>query len=171
MQNIPLFILDLLCLPITMMRILFIYFYGSRYGIHSLYFLDVIMHSKHKYFNQLNKEYNIDTENEDIRLSINKSSRFIELSNNIKNDIDNLNKIALATRYIINNDNTNKLFNKKQPNNTKLVNIDDIARNASINSISNVSQDNNDTNDTNDNLSDTQNFLLTENIERILNNN
>lgn len=165
MQNIPLFILDLLCLPITMMRILFIYFYGSRYGIHSLYFLDVIMHSKHKYFNQLNKEYNIDTENEDIRLSINKSSRFIELSNNIKNDIDNLNKIALATRYIINNDNTSNLFNKKQPNNTKLVNIDDIAGDVSINSISN-----ND-NDDNDNLSDTQNFLLTENIERIINNN
>ena len=53
MKNILLLIFDMLVLPITISRLVLIYFLGSRYGIDSLNFLDVMMHSEHKYFNQL----------------------------------------------------------------------------------------------------------------------
>lgn len=75
MKNIPLLIFDLICLPITVIRMILIYFFGSRYGYESLYFLDVMAHAENKYFNQTNKKATIDTITDDIRLSINYSSR------------------------------------------------------------------------------------------------
>jgi hypothetical protein len=78
-MNILLFILDLLLFPITLIRLILIYFYGSRYGIKNLEFIDVMMHASNKYFNQLENDNNcIDTIDDDIRVKINYSSRYIK---------------------------------------------------------------------------------------------
>ena len=50
--NIPLLIFDILLLPIHLVRLLFIYFWGSKYGLRGFQFLDVIMHADNPYFNQ-----------------------------------------------------------------------------------------------------------------------
>jgi hypothetical protein len=76
-------------LPITLIRLFLIYFNGSRYNVQSLSFLDVMLHSEHKYFNQLKKEYSVDTETEDVRATINKSSRLNYIKNDTKNDTKN----------------------------------------------------------------------------------
>ena len=48
--NIPLLILDfVVLLPVTILRLIIIYFYGSRYNIP---ILDLIMHAEKKYFNK-----------------------------------------------------------------------------------------------------------------------
>lgn len=80
MYNLPLFILDMICLPITVMRLILIYFYGSRYGHPKLHFFDVMLHATNKFFNQ--KEKTIDTVPTDIRVSINKSSYINAQQNN-----------------------------------------------------------------------------------------
>ena len=80
---------------------LLIYLYGSRYNISSLQFLDVMNHANNKYFNQLEDNITIDTDETDIRISINNSSNI---------DKKLLNKI---NRNIINNnfDNNNNINN------------------------------------------------------------
>lgn len=90
MKNIPLLIFDIICLPITTIRMILIYFNGSCYGIRYLEFLDVMLHSHNKYFNQTNKLLTIDTLDDDIRLSINHSSRLDELSVQLKNEINDM---------------------------------------------------------------------------------
>lgn len=55
MSNIPLFILDTILLPFTLLRIFLIYLFGSRYEIDGLGFLDVMMHANNKYFNKCNE--------------------------------------------------------------------------------------------------------------------
>lgn len=52
MINLPLFILDfVVLLPITILRLVIIYLYGSRYNIPNLRILDIFQHSESKYFN------------------------------------------------------------------------------------------------------------------------
>lgn len=75
MKNIPLLIFDIVCLPISLIRLIFIYFFGARYNVPSLQFLDVMNHATNPYFNQGQKCITIDTENMDVRISINHSSR------------------------------------------------------------------------------------------------
>lgn len=54
--NIPLLILDfLVLLPVTILRLVIIYLYGSKYNIE---LLDVIMHADGKYFNGKSKSIN-----------------------------------------------------------------------------------------------------------------
>jgi hypothetical protein len=73
-QNIPLMLFDLLLLPIHIIRIILIYFWGSKYNYKGLYFLDVIMHADKPYFNQ--EECNmIDTIGTDYRIIIRDDSR------------------------------------------------------------------------------------------------
>lgn len=76
-----LFLLDWsLFLPITLIRIMIIYFYGSKYNINGLQFLDVMMHSNQKYFNQdCDSDPTIDTMNTDIRKVIKYDSYIYEL--------------------------------------------------------------------------------------------
>jgi len=69
MSNIPLFVLDIILLPFTLLRVVFIYMLGSRYGINRLDFLDVMMHAKNKYFNRCN-ESTLDIDDIDIKVSI-----------------------------------------------------------------------------------------------------
>lgn len=67
MTNIPLILLDfVLLLPITILRLTIIYFFGSRYNIKRLSCLDVMMHSENLKFNQ----NNVATIEEDIRVNI-----------------------------------------------------------------------------------------------------
>jgi hypothetical protein len=75
MKNIPLLLFDLVCLPITIIRLSFIYFFGSRYNVPSLQFLDVMAHATNRYFNQGIADITVDTVPVDVRLSINRSSR------------------------------------------------------------------------------------------------
>lgn len=49
--NVPLLIFDVLCLPIHLIRLIIIYFYGSKYNIRGFRFLDVMMHSDKPFFN------------------------------------------------------------------------------------------------------------------------
>lgn len=119
MENIPLLLFDIICLPITMIRLILIYFFGSRYNIPSLQFLDVMMHATNKFFNQCQKNITIDTIPTDIRISINESSRVNPqlLNENIKTDIKISNTNMITTQNTINNldnviGNNEKIMNK-----------------------------------------------------------
>lgn len=69
--NIPLLVLDfIVILPITLLRLLLIYIYGSGYNIASFEILDVIMHAKNPKFNNGNN--NIDTNEKNISEVLNK---------------------------------------------------------------------------------------------------
>jgi hypothetical protein len=68
-SNIPLFIFDMLILPINIIRVFLIYLYGSKYGIKGFRFLDVIMHANSPYFNQ-NYCKSVNTINDDYRGTI-----------------------------------------------------------------------------------------------------
>ena len=61
MKNPYLFLFDLICLPITFLRIIMIYFLGSRYGIDGMEFLDVPLHAENRYFNQQKEVVTVDT--------------------------------------------------------------------------------------------------------------
>lgn len=120
MQNILLLIFDLSCLPITFIRLVLIYLFGSRYNIPSLQFLDVMMHATHKFFNQGYHDITIDTIPIDVRLSINHASRVnSELLNENNKQIVNKediifghkNKIILYTEDNIQKEDIDKLQN------------------------------------------------------------
>jgi hypothetical protein len=74
-RNLLLLAFDILCLPITIIRILLIYISGSKYNINGFEFLDIMMHANNKYFNQQEDKTTIDTINTDIRVSINRDSQ------------------------------------------------------------------------------------------------
>ena len=61
MPNYPLFIFDLLLLPITFIRLSIIYCYSAHYDINGLEFLDVMQHAKNKYFNQSENDDKVNT--------------------------------------------------------------------------------------------------------------
>jgi hypothetical protein len=83
MSNMPLFILDTLLLPFTLLRIFFIYLFGSRYNIDGLGFLDVMMHANNKYFNKCN-EVSSNVDEIDIKHFIkNECNEIIKDINNI----------------------------------------------------------------------------------------
>lgn len=96
-MNILLLVFDLLLLPITLIRMGLIYYYGSKYDIMGFKFLDVIMHADRKYFNQDN-QLDINTMDEDYRVVIREDTRFyatdinkyceLKPNNNIKKTID-----------------------------------------------------------------------------------
>lgn len=83
-RNILLFVLDFtLFLPMTLTRLILIYFFGSRYNISGFEFLDVITHAENKYYNQANHNITIDTIDKDYRISINEGSKLTHLRENI----------------------------------------------------------------------------------------
>jgi hypothetical protein len=73
--NIPLLIFDLLILPATLMRLLLIYFWGSKYSVKGFRFLDVVLHADRPYFNQDTGRTTIDTIGDDYRVVIRDDSR------------------------------------------------------------------------------------------------
>lgn len=87
-MNLILFILDFtIFFPITLIRLILIYFYGAKYSIEGFEFMDVLTHAENKYFNQTEDEFKIDTIKKDIRYVIHDSSKLTE------KDIMELNKI------------------------------------------------------------------------------
>ena len=74
-RNIPLLIFDILVLPVTITRLVLIYLFGSKYNVPALQFLDVMMHADLQYFNQADNMTSINTLRDDIRVSVNHSSR------------------------------------------------------------------------------------------------
>ena len=116
----PLFILDIMLLPFILLRLLFIYFYGSRYNIEGFRFLDVMMHAENKYFNQeIESEPTINIETEDVR-------RVIKYDSYLYNTIDekSVNKIVNKKNNLLldkndilgNGDGTKEVKNNKNLN-------------------------------------------------------
>jgi len=85
-KNVPLLLFDILCLPITVIRIILIYFFGSRYNIENNKFLDILLHSENPYFNQ-NNEPSVDTISLDIRMVIKNETK---LSDDVIEQNDNI---------------------------------------------------------------------------------
>lgn len=89
MINLPLFILDfVVLLPITILRLVIIYLYGSRYNIPNLRILDILQHSESKYFN----DKRVRTMSEDIKDEILKGMNGLDVNDIIrlkrKNELD-----------------------------------------------------------------------------------
>jgi hypothetical protein len=76
--NIPLLILDLILLPIHIIRMIIIYYWGSKYNLKGFQFLDVIMHADKPYFNKDDCNM-IDTIGKDYRVVIRDDSRIFPL--------------------------------------------------------------------------------------------
>jgi len=79
--NIPLLLIDILFLPISLIRLIAIYFWGSKYGIRGFQFLDVIMHADSPYFNQEDCRM-INTIGKDYRCVIRDDSRIFPMDIN-----------------------------------------------------------------------------------------
>src|SRR2546423_1518424 len=77
-SNIFLLIFDLLFLPIVIIRMILIYFWGSKYNLKGFQFLDVIMHADKPYFNQDDCRL-INTIGKDYRVVIRDDSRIFPL--------------------------------------------------------------------------------------------
>lgn len=100
-MNIPLIVFDLLLLPVTLFRILIIYFFGSRYNVTNLNFLDVMMHSDGLYFNQLS-DSSISTISDDIRTVILEDSK--KDIRSLINDFDKNTDLPLKNKQNENNE-------------------------------------------------------------------
>lgn len=150
-MNMLLLFFDILCLPITLIRILLIYFYGSRYNVAKMKFLDVMLHSNGKYFNQ-DKEPTIDTIEDDIRTVIKKETKIYDINEkfiNISTDNENKNIGTIDEKYInipINNQDIFISINEnKEPSQISENNIKKKEKEI-INSISEESDNESDTN-------------------------
>lgn len=76
--NIPLLIYDLVLLPLQIVRLIIIYYWGSKYNLKGFTFLDVIMHADKPYFNH-DSNNTINTESEDYRCTVRDDSRLCPL--------------------------------------------------------------------------------------------
>lgn len=114
MQNYLLFIFDILCLPITLMRLLLIYYNGSKYNIKGLQFLDVMLHSNDPYFN-INNNLIINTLSNDLRVCVRDDSRLYpkDIKCFLENSESTLN-IVSNTKEIPNNEINTELNNNRE---------------------------------------------------------
>lgn len=87
MHNIYLLIFDILILPLTIIRLVLIYLFGSKYNMQNCEFLDIMMHASNPYYNQQEPDKIINTIDNDIRVAINYCSRYG------KKDIPELDKV------------------------------------------------------------------------------
>lgn len=95
-----LFIFDwIILLPITLLRLLLIYFNGAKYNISYLKFLDVMMHADNKYFNQQNDEPSIDTLTDDVRKVIKYTSQLPETDETPKNSTVDISQNEKLKQY------------------------------------------------------------------------
>jgi len=69
-MNIILLLFDMLVWHITFIRLVIIYFTGSKYNIDGLRFLDVMQHADNKYFNQSENEPTVNVCRDDVRAII-----------------------------------------------------------------------------------------------------
>lgn len=82
MNSVLLFFDFVLCLPVTLIRYLIIYLYGSKYNLHGFTFLDIMAHADKPYFNQSNENPTIDTLDEDITRVIKRNTQLSDTENN-----------------------------------------------------------------------------------------
>lgn len=117
-MNLILFILDYtIFLPITLIRLILIYFYGAKYNIEGFEFMDVMTHADNKYFNQTEEEFKVDTIKDDLRYIIYNSSK---LSNK---QIEQINKIDEKNNdEIINETYHEKVIAENEDNNNSETN-------------------------------------------------
>lgn len=73
-MNIPLILFDLIFLPFTLIRLILIYFFGSKYDIQNMEFLDIMLHANNPYFNQESGN-TIDVLYEDVRATIKRETK------------------------------------------------------------------------------------------------
>ncbi len=96
MQNKILFYLDYtLFLPITIIRLILIYLYGSRYNMDGMEVFDIMTHADQPYFNQEKDKLTVDTMGKNIQQSVYDASIITEYNddfNNKKYSNDNLEK-------------------------------------------------------------------------------
>jgi hypothetical protein len=88
MPNIVLLLFDLLVLPISVIRLIIIYYFGSKYNLEGFKFLDVINHSDKPYFNKDDQNI-VSTLKEDYRMTIRDDTRLypVDVLNFVKNNI------------------------------------------------------------------------------------
>lgn len=115
-MNVWLLLFDVILLPITLCRLILIYFFGSKYDVPNFEFVDVMFHANNPWFNQLESNLSIDTLNTDIRTSINYSSRLNNvdippLQNNKITDKVNDNLIDIHKSINLENNNVNEKYN------------------------------------------------------------
>lgn len=87
--NVCLLAFDLLLMPIMMIRMILIYFWGSKYNLKGFQFLDVIMHADKPYFNQEDCRL-VDTIGKDYRVVIRDDSRIFPMDMNNYFHVENL---------------------------------------------------------------------------------
>lgn len=75
--NIPLIVFDVIFLPIIILRLIVIYFFGSKYNVIGMEFLDVMFHASKQYFNQ-EDNVTIDVLHEDVRATIKRETKLFE---------------------------------------------------------------------------------------------
>lgn len=78
-----LIIFDIIFLPITILRLILIYFFGSKYNVKGMEFLDVMFHASKLYFNQ-EDNLTIDVLHEDVRATIKRETKLFEETQNEK---------------------------------------------------------------------------------------
>ncbi len=128
-SNLPLLIIDLILLPIHIVRMILIYFWGSKYNLKGFTFLDVIMHADNPYFNQDDCRM-IDTIGKDYRIVIRDDSRIFPLDICSKCEKSHEQVITGFTNPIITNSsnnqkiNGNSMFNKIEVIESKTLNND-----------------------------------------------
>jgi hypothetical protein len=75
-MNKYLLLFDIIFLPVTLVRLLLIYLWGSKYNVPNMSFLDVMLHADHPYFNQ-EGEMSVNTTNSDVRCFIYENSKLV----------------------------------------------------------------------------------------------
>lgn len=78
-MNKILLLFDIICLPITLLRLLIIYMNGAKYNVPNASFLDVMMHATNPYFN-MEGEMTVDVLNNDIRCVIYDNSKLTKIN-------------------------------------------------------------------------------------------
>lgn len=121
----------IICLPITLIRLIIIYFIGSKYNIRGLHFLDVMMHANNKYFNQnCDDDPTIDTISSDIR-------KVIKYDNYIYDLREPFNKTSINTINNSTDNNHDHIIKETQQN-------DDLAQNNNSSPQLSINNPNND---------------------------
>lgn len=98
--NIALLIFDIIFLPIIIIRLILIYFFGSKYNIQGMGFLDVMFHASQPYFNQ-EVGVTIDSLHEDVTATVKRETKlFIEKIEPIKS-IESIEQIVTKPKKIV----------------------------------------------------------------------
>jgi hypothetical protein len=110
-QNLPLFIFDILMLPITLVRLGLIYYGGSRYNFEGYRVLDIMNHANKPFFNQDNSDD--ETNNLDYRIVIRDDSRLFPQDIKKYINIDKTSKVYVGNTINFLQDEMNISENKE----------------------------------------------------------